>query len=285
MDGVFVIDKPGGMTSHDVVDAVRKRLRTRKVGHAGTLDPDATGLLLVGVGRATRFLSYAQDGPKRYIARARFGITTLTQDASGEVIEERDAPITRDEVAAELKRFVGTIEQIPPMVSAVKVGGERLYKKARRGEEIERPARVISVYELELKEFFEGERPEAELDVRCSAGTFVRTLIHDLGIALGCGAHMAELRRIEAGGFGEADAIAIEAVSRESMRPLIDAVTALPKIELDEEQTSFVRHGRPLALETDEPDGTPIALVQADRLLAVYKPKGGALVPDRVLSS
>ena len=138
MDGVLVIDKPAGMTSHDVVDRIRKTFRTRKVGHAGTLDPDATGVLILGIGRATRFLAYSQAAPKRYKAVARFGITTSTQDASGEVIHEVEAAFSEDDLRSALEGFRGEIEQIPPMVSAVKVGGERLYKKARRGEEVER---------------------------------------------------------------------------------------------------------------------------------------------------
>ncbi|MEA2517352.1 MAG: tRNA pseudouridine55 synthase, partial [Actinomycetota bacterium] len=135
-DGLLVIDKPAGMTSHDVVDVIRKRFNTKKVGHAGTLDPDATGILLLGVGKATRFLAYAQASPKRYRALARFGTSTSTQDASGEVLETRPCSFTRDELALALEKFTGDIEQVPPMVSAVKIGGEPLHAKARRGEEV-----------------------------------------------------------------------------------------------------------------------------------------------------
>src|SRR5918992_518943 len=153
------------MTSHDVVDAIRRRLGTKKVGHGGTLDPDATGILIVGVGRATRLLSYAQGAPKRYTAIAHLGITTSTQDASGEVIETSDRPISADEVAAAVRDFTGKIEQVPPMVSAVKVGGERLYVKARRGETVERSARPVHIYDLELVEF-DGDGQTAMFDVR-----------------------------------------------------------------------------------------------------------------------
>ena len=285
MDGVLVIDKPSGMTSHDVVDRVRKRLRTKKVGHAGTLDPDATGLLLVGVGRATRFLSYAQEAPKRYRAVARFGTSTTTQDASGVVLETRSAYIEAEDVERELKHFVGDITQIPPMVSAVKVGGEALYKKARRGEEVERAPRPVTIYEARVVEFEPGESPKTILDLTCSAGTFVRTLIHDLGEALGCGAHMAELRRTEAGGFDENDALPLESVTRDSLRPLKDSVTVLPQIELNEEQMLEVRHGRPLPVLIELGDGAPAALVHGERLLGVYKRRGDVLVADRVVSS
>ena len=282
MDGVLAIDKPPGMTSHDVVDAVRKRLGTRKVGHAGTLDPGATGLLLIGVGRATRFLSYAQEAPKRYRAEARFGVSTTTQDAWGEVVAERSVTIERDDVDRALKDLIGVVEQVPPMVSAVKVGGERLYKKARRGEEVDRVARTVTVYAFELTDL---DLPNATFDVHCSAGTFVRTLIHDLGEALGCGAHMTALRRTEAGGFTEADAIPLEDVATERIRPLVDIVRELPRFELDEAQDVAVGHGRPLTVRLDVPEGGPIALVREGELRAVYRPKDGVLVADRVLSS
>ncbi|MGH2729061.1 MAG: tRNA pseudouridine(55) synthase TruB [Actinomycetota bacterium] len=225
MDGVLVIDKPAGMTSHDVVDEVRRRLGTRKVGHGGTLDPDATGILVVGVGRATKLLSYAQAGPKRYRALARFGITTSTQDASGTVIESREAMIGADDVKRALEAFEGEIEQVPPMVSAVKIGGERLYKKARRGETVDRPARAVTVYGIELVDF-SPDGPRATLDVRCSAGTYVRTLVHDLGVALGCGAHLESLRRTAASGFTEADAVALDRVDERALRP-VDALRAM----------------------------------------------------------
>jgi tRNA pseudouridine55 synthase len=283
MDGVLAVDKPAGMTSHDVVDRVRRRLGTRKVGHAGTLDPDATGVLIVGVGRATRLLSYAQESPKRYRALARFGTSTTTQDASGEVIAERATHIGREDVEREIKRFVGDIEQVPPMVSAVKIGGERLYKKARRGEEIERKPRPVTIYELNLIDLVEREPPEAVLDVVCSAGTFVRTLIHDLGEALGCGAHMVELRRTETGGFTEDDVVPLEDVTPEALRPLADAVRPLARLELDDRQVEDVRHGRPLH-GIAIPD-SPVALLRAGELMAVYKAKGDMLVADRVVPS
>jgi tRNA pseudouridine55 synthase len=283
MDGVLAVDKPAGMTSHDVVDRVRRRLGTRKVGHAGTLDPDATGVLIVGVGRATRLLSYAQESPKRYRALARFGTSTTTQDASGEVIAERATHIGREDVEREIKRFVGDIEQVPPMVSAVKIGGERLYKKARRGEEIERKPRPVTIYELNLIDLVEREPPEAVLDVVCSAGTFVRTLIHDLGEALGCGAHMVELRRTETGGFTEDDVVPLEDVTPEALRPLADAVRPLARLELDDRQVEDVRHGRPLH-GIAIPD-SPVALLRAGELMAVYKAKGDILVADRVVPS
>lgn len=286
----MVVDKPAGMTSHDVVDRVRQVFRTRKVGHAGTLDPEATGVLIVGLGRATRLMSYAQAGVKRYAARARFGSVTTTQDASGEVIEERPAAfLSPSDVRLALEGLRGEIEQVPPMVSAVKVGGERLYRKALRGEEVERPARRVHVLRFELTDFVHGERPEATFDVVCSAGTYVRTLVHDLGAALGCGAHLVALRRTEAGGFTEADAVPLEHVGPEVLRPIADAVRELRALELPEEAATAVRHGRALpasgALGADDlAPGEPVALLHGGELLGVYRLEGRTLRPDRVLA-
>ncbi|HWL65138.1 MAG TPA: tRNA pseudouridine(55) synthase TruB, partial [Actinomycetota bacterium] len=186
-DGVLVVDKPAGITSHDVVDRIRKLFKTKRVGHAGTLDPEATGVLILGLGRATRILSYAQAGPKSYRAQGKLGITTTTLDASGDEIDVRPVDIGRTELETAVGSFVGEIEQVPPMVSAVKIGGERLYKKARRGEEVERPPRSVTIHSAEVISF---DPPLFEFDVRCSGGTYVRTLIADIGEKLGCGAHM-----------------------------------------------------------------------------------------------
>jgi tRNA pseudouridine55 synthase len=283
-DGVVVVDKPAGMTSHDVVDRVRRVLKTRKVGHAGTLDPDATGILVLGLGRATRFLSYSQSAPKRYRATARFGVSTSTQDASGDVVSSRAAAhLDLDAVAAAARSFVGEIEQVPPMVSAVKIGGERLYRKARRGEEVERPARAVTVYGLDVTSFEPGVAPSFTLDVRCSAGTYVRTLVHDLGERLGCGAHLASLRRIEAGGFTEADALALDALDSTAIRPLEDIVAPLMRLELDERQTRDVADGKPIAAPTGVEEDARRALFSNGRLLAVYRRAGELLKAETVV--
>ena len=287
-DGVVAVDKPAGMTSHDVVDRVRKIFGTRKVGHAGTLDPAATGVLVVGIGRATRFLSYAQAAPKRYTAVARLGIVTTTHDATGKVVAENPVQVERGAFERVLTDFAGDIEQIPPMVSAVKVGGERLYKKARRGEEVERSARRVTIYDLRLLEWRQADHPEATLDLICSGGTYVRTLIHDIGAALGCGAHMVSLRRTEAGGFDEGDAVALEELDPAHLRPLIDALKVLPVVAIDDDAARLVVHGRPLEdpdrLGVDLREGEPVALSSGGNLLAVYQRRGASLVPDRVLS-
>lgn len=280
--GVLVVDKPAGMTSHDVVDRVRKIFDTRKVGHAGTLDPDATGVLVLGLGNATRLLSFAQEGPKRYLAEAAFGKTTSTQDASGEVLQER--PVSFDEVAlrAAASSLVGQIQQIPPMVSAVKVGGERLYKKARRGETVEREPRTVTIESLEVTAFEPPDR--AAFDIVCSAGTYVRTLIHDIGEALGCGGHMTKLRRTAASGFSEGDATPLESVVPDHLRPAVEIVRALPQLKIDDAAAALVADGRPLRdLEASFEQGTFVAVVHDGELLAVYESKASTLVAHKVL--
>jgi tRNA pseudouridine55 synthase len=286
VDGVLVVDKPAGMTSHDVVDEVRRRLRTKRVGHGGTLDPGATGVLVLGVGKATKLLRYAQASPKRYRTTARFGTSTTTQDASGEVLEQHPPSITAADVSVALKGFVGEIDQMPPMVSAVKVGGERLYRKALRGEEVERAARRVTVYSLELVEFIEEGptgAPEATLDVSCSAGTYVRTLVHDLGAVLECGAHLISLRRTAAGGWNEDDAISLDSVGAGDLLPLTEAVRDLPVLDVDETAVSLIANGRPLDSPPDAPDGALVAVLHAGDLLAVYRKRGPNLVADRVV--
>lgn len=282
-DGVLVVDKPPGMTSHDVVDAIRKRFRTRRVGHAGTLDPDATGVLLLGLGKATRFLSYAQASPKSYRTTAVFGVTTTTQDASGEVVDQRPVDISEEEVRAALAGLTGPIEQVPPMVSAVRIGGERLYKKAQRGEEVERAARPVTIYELELVSFT-IEPPEAVLDVRCSAGTYVRTLVHDLGANLGCGAHLRVLRRTASGGFTEANAVPLDDIGDAHLLTPAHAVRDLTAVEIDGDATRLVSHGRRLPLSSEKVVADEhVALLHDGDLVAVYRRKGDELVPERVV--
>ena len=292
IDGVVVVDKPPGMTSHDVVDEVRRRLETRKVGHGGTLDPDATGVLVCGLGRATRFLSYSQSAPKRYRAVAVFGVTTSTQDGSGEVIDERPVAASEADVAALLPAFTGAVLQVPPMVSAVRHKGERLHVRARRGEEVERSPREVHVMALRLVGWRPGERPEATLDVTCSGGTYVRTLVHDLGERLGCGAHLGSLRRTEAGGFTLADAAPLQGIGPGRLLPLIEAVRGLRRVEVDRAGRAMVVHGRPLPLPTEgadraDPDeaGEAMAVVMGGELLGVYRRRGAALVPERVVST
>lgn len=247
MNGFLVVDKPPGKTSHDVVAMCRKRLGVGRIGHAGTLDPDATGVLVLGIGRATRLLQFLAGDDKEYVALAAFGVETSTQDASGDVVAEADASaLTRGVLDALLPRFTGEIEQTPPMVSAVKVGGERLYRKALRGEDVERQPRRIAVHSLVCESFEPGPRARARLRVSCSKGTFVRTLVHDLGRAAGIGAHVAELRRTASGAFRLADAIGVEEVSVASVRAMEEAVASYPSIRVDEAGARALVQGKTL---------------------------------------
>ena len=285
-DGVLVVDKPAGMTSHDVVDEVRRRFSTKRVGHAGTLDPDATGVLVLALGRATKLLAFAAASDTSYRASARFGSTTDSQDASGEVVTTADASrVTEADVARALGALRGDIEQIPPMVSAVKVGGERLYKKARRGEEVEREPRKVHVSAFDLVEFTPGDPPEATFDVTCSAGTYVRTLIHDLGTDLGCGAHITALRRTAASGFGEADAVPLATADETNLRPALQILQGLARLDADDEVASMVANGRAIGApqEPDLVDGQPIVLVRDGEVLAIYERRGVELRAKRVI--
>ena len=195
----------------DVCGKLRGILKTKKVGHSGTLDPMATGVLPVFVGQATRAVSYAESGDKEYIAGLRLGLVTNTQDTSGEVLERHSAAITRAQLEAVLPRFTGEIDQVPPMYSAIKIGGRKLYELARKGQEVERPPRRITIYELELLDAQDGDW---RLRVRCSKGTYVRTLCHDIGQALGCGGCMSSLRRTMAAGFTLAESHTLEEVQQ-----------------------------------------------------------------------
>jgi tRNA pseudouridine55 synthase len=280
-DGVVVVDKPAGMTSHDVVDRVRKIFSEKRVGHAGTLDPDATGVLVLGLGRATRLLSYAQSAPKAYRAVAVLGTTTTTLDAGGDIVDRRPVDVDPKTLENIVAGFVGDIEQLPPMVSAVKVGGERLYKKARRGEDVERQPRSVTIYELEIVSF---EPPDVTLLVECSSGTYVRTLVADIGERLGCGAHLGSLRRTTAGGFDEGDAVVLDTLGSEHLLPVSAAVQVLARFDLNDEQAAFVRDGRPLPLTLpDAAEDETVALFHDGSLLAVYRRVGKSLVADRVI--
>lgn len=228
--GVLLVDKPAGITSHDVVDRVRRKLRMKRVGHAGTLDPAATGLMIVLVGKATKLSQYLMGLDKVYEGIARFGVITDTQDAEGDVVEERPVPAFEPEtLKAALESFEGDQYQTPPMYSAKKVNGVPLYKLARKGKEVEREARVIRVKSFEFDSY---EAPDLEFTVACTKGTYVRTLVHDLGEKLGCGAHLKELRRTEIGDFEIEDSVELaefeEMEAGEIRRWLIPPYQAVP---------------------------------------------------------
>lgn len=213
-DGLLLVDKPSGMTSHDVVDRVRRTFRLRKVGHGGTLDPMATGLLVILLGRGTKLSNQVMGSDKTYEGTMRLGVATDTEDCDGKVTSERDpSGVTREALEAEMKKRVGDLMQTPPMVSAVKMNGVPLYKLARKGQVVEREARLIHIYEFRLTSF---DPPHASFLLRCTKGTYVRTLCSDIGEALGCGAHLASLRRTVSGPLKIQDAITLERILAET---------------------------------------------------------------------
>ncbi|HIP86983.1 MAG TPA: tRNA pseudouridine(55) synthase TruB [Anaerolineales bacterium] len=279
MDGILNLDKPKGITSHDVVERVRAVAGQRRVGHAGTLDPMATGVLLVCLGRATRLAEYLMASPKTYRARIRLGITTDTYDAEGQVTEERPVEATRSDVEAALGRFRGRILQVPPMFSAIKRKGQPLYRLARQGITVEREPRPVEIYELRLTAW---EPPDLTLEVTCSPGTYIRSLAHDLGQALGCGAHLAGLVRLASGDFRLEDAVPLEELTPERlpevMLPPDAALRRYPAFHLDQEAARAVRSGR--AIAGPPPKGEPLA--------RAYGPDGSFLAvleyrPDRLV--
>jgi tRNA pseudouridine55 synthase len=289
-DGLVVVDKPAGFTSHDVVAKLRKAYGQRKVGHAGTLDPDATGVLLVGLGRATRLLRYLSESGKAYEGRIVFGVATSTLDAAGEVVDQRPMPITRADVEGVLPQFLGDIEQLPPMVSAVKVGGRRLHELARAGEAVERAPRPVHVDRFDVVSFEPGPYPVADVEVECGSGTYVRSLAADLGVALDGCAHLGALRRTRVGSFtlDEARPLAhIEADPPAAVLALATAMRDLERVDVDAEQARAVSHGVSFAAGALSVHGTgPYALVDSDgSLLAVYDTRGSALRPAVVLAA
>ena len=250
-NGILVIDKPAGWTSMDVCAKIRGILHERRVGHGGTLDPMATGVLPVFVGRATRAAEFAEKGDKEYAAGLRLGVVTSTQDTTGEVLEEREVFVTGEQLERALAQFRGDILQVPPMYSAIKVDGKKLYELARRGKEVERKPRPVTIRELQLSGW-----PDAggdfQLRVRCSKGTYVRTLCHDIGQLLGCGGCMSSLRRTMAAGFTLADAVTIEDVRERGealLRPLDSLFAGYPAVTLRSPgQEKRVRCGNPVTL-------------------------------------
>src|SRR5436309_1190933 len=278
-DLLHLLDKPEGWTSHDVVARMRRILGERRVGHAGTLDPFATGLLILAEGRATALLGCVSLLPKRYLAKARLGIATDTQDRTGKPIRVSERIPGREGIQAALERLRGVTRQRPPLYSAVRVRGERLYKAARRGESPDPGERTIRVYELEV---LDGTLPELGLDLTVSRGTYVRTLAHDLGEALGCGAHLVSLRRTQSGPFSVEQALTplpsrgIEASEYRANAVLPShAVPHLPRAALEEEEARGVRHGRPPRLGPERVTPGP---------LAVPLPAGGAAWPTALFA-
>jgi tRNA pseudouridine55 synthase len=279
IDGLAVVDKPAGWTSHDVVARCRKLFGQKRVGHSGTLDPDATGVLLVGLGRFTRLLRYLTDLPKSYVGEVVLGVATSTLDASGEVREAFDmSAVTAADVERAAARFLGPIEQVPPRVSAVKVGGRRLHELARAGEEVERAPRPVTIHRIEVA-------PTADplvysLEVDCSSGTYVRTLAADIGTVLGGGAHLRNLRRTAIGSFTLADATPLDALEAAHVVAPADALRDYPAATIEGDELVAVGHGRPISAAHDgawrvlAPDGDLLAVYEGSRPSVVIKPSG-----------
>jgi tRNA pseudouridine55 synthase len=248
ISGVLVIDKPVGMTSHDVVQVVRKGTNIRRAGHTGTLDPRASGVLIVLVGPAVRLSEYVSASDKRYQAVITLGKTTDTYDEDGRQMSAAPVTVTEEQFEKELKTFIGDIEQVPPPYSAVKVQGRKAYEMAREGEEVDLAPRIISVYSLELLEW---APPEAVIDIFCSSGTYVRSLAHDLGDRLGCGATLTGLRRTKSGRFTLRDAVPLRKLNEaftdgtwyQYLIPAAEALSDWPALELTNDEMETVRHG------------------------------------------
>jgi tRNA pseudouridine55 synthase len=277
VEGLLLLDKPSALTSHDVVDGVRRALGTRKVGHAGTLDPMATGLLLIGVGRATRLLRFLGDLPKTYEGTLLLGVETDTLDADGDVIRRSVVDVTKEQVATAMRSLVGEFLQRPPAYSAVKVGGRKLYEAARAGEQLEAEPRPIRVDAFDLVTY---APPDATFRVVCSGGTYVRVLAADVGAAVSCGAHLTALRRTAIGPYLVEDAVTPDAV-REPL-PIEAAVGHLPRLDLEADEAEAASHGRPLGPADIE---GPYGVFGPDgRLIGVYEDDGPRARPQVILA-
>ncbi|CAI8803583.1 MULTISPECIES: tRNA pseudouridine(55) synthase TruB [Bacillus] len=299
MEGVLLLHKPKGMTSHDCVFKLRKILREKRIGHTGTLDPDVTGVLPICVGRATKIAQFLTSETKTYEGEVTLGFSTTTEDASGEVVEKQDVNriITRQEVESVLAELTGTIEQVPPMYSAVKVNGKKLYEYARAGKEVERPVRTIAIHEFALlddREVFEGKAVSFRFRVTCSKGTYVRTLAVMVGEKLGFPAHMSHLVRTASGEFNLEDCISFEEIEQTVQNGTVDsifisideALSKFPKMVVDDEQAEKIKNGMFLKNELQVTAPFITVFDTNERCLAIYEhhPKHpGMLKPMKVL--
>lgn len=283
MLGILLINKPQGITSHDVVARVRRKLNTRRVGHAGTLDPLATGLLVVAVGPATRFLQYLPLEPKIYEAEVTFGSSTNTYDAEGEPSEYMEPPKDlRSALDAILPQFRGLIQQIPPSFSAIKVNGQPLYKLARAGKLVEAEPRTVHIGEITI---LDVEENVARVRIQCSGGTYIRTMGHDFGLALGCGAHLTGLVRTGVGRFSLMDAHPLETISSEHLMPLRIALPPMPLIDVNDKEAAAIREGRPIG-RAEELEDRLVALIEPrGEVFSVARVTGNLLQPECVIPS
>ncbi|HOW91716.1 MAG TPA: tRNA pseudouridine(55) synthase TruB [Anaerolineaceae bacterium] len=286
ISGVLVVDKPVGMTSHDVVQVIRKGSNIRRAGHTGTLDPRASGVLVVLIGPAVRLSEYVSASDKRYQAVIMMGTTTDTYDADGKTTSSSPVDVTEEQFESELQKFVGQIEQVPPPYSAVKVQGRKAYEMARKGEEVELAPRTINVYSLELLEW---APPEVVIDVYCSSGTYVRSLVNDLGARLGCGATLTGLRRTKSGRFTLRDAVPLRKLNEafndgtwyQYLIPAAEALSDWPTLELSHDEVEAIRHGHRIHAVSSEQkkvlgvseQGELVALMELDEETVEWQPR------------
>jgi tRNA pseudouridine55 synthase len=285
--GLLLVDKPAGMTSHDVVSKVRKLAGTRKVGHAGTLDPMATGLLVLGIESATKLLTFIVGADKTYEATIRLGASTITDDREGEIVKQASdtqvSQATDEQIVAELSKFRGMIQQVPSAVSAIKVNGEKAYDRVRAGEVFELKSREVTISKLELVGNLRRSENFIDLDVivDCSSGTYIRAIARDVGKALGIGGHLTELRRTRIGSFAIENAITLEGF--EVSLPILKSVDAaraiLPTMEIDAEQSLFIRQGKKISGEIT----ANTALIFDNTLVAIAEPAGSSSIKSVVV--
>ena len=293
--GFLLVDKPAGMTSHDVVARVRRIIGIRKVGHAGTLDPAATGLLVCGVGPATKLMRFVQDLPKEYVGQIKFGVATDSLDADGEETHRHPMTVTRDDLEGLVERFTGTILQVPPMVSALKVGGKRLHELARQGIEVEREPRPVEIHSLQILDVRPGEYSEAVIRVVCAKGTYIRVLADDLAKALGGRSHLTALRRLKTGQLSVDSAVTLEKLEAlgqagswdSAMLAPFEALSALPSCLVRSEVADRVRNGArlsPAEVPGEWSEGEYVRIADTgENLLAVHRLIAGTFVPEVVL--
>ena len=277
MNGIVIVDKPSGWTSQDVVSKLRGVFKTRRIGHGGTLDPMATGVLPVFVGRATRGVEFFEHAEKTYEAVVQLGITTDTEDTTGNILEEKPVSVTENEFLSVLEQFRGEIQQIPPMYSALKVNGQKLYDLARQGREVERKSRAITIFKLECLEF---SGTTARILVHCSKGTYIRTLCKDIGEALGCGGCMAALRRIQAGEYSIGQAVSLQTLTESEnpeqyLAPVDSLFAGYDKVVLTANQEKRCRNGNSFSISL--PDGQYRAYSQGGEFLMLAKVETGTM--------
>ncbi|WP_077211565.1 tRNA pseudouridine(55) synthase TruB [Bacillus dakarensis] len=300
MEGILPLYKPKGMTSHDCVFKLRKMLRTKKVGHTGTLDPDVTGVLPICIGRATKVAEYITEAGKSYEGEVTIGYSTTTEDAGGDVVEKKKVvkAFSREEILNVLRKLTGEIQQTPPMYSAVKVNGKKLYEYARSGIQVDRPTRTVTIYRIDLlddRDVFSGEEIKFRFRVSCSKGTYIRTLAVMIGEELGYPAHMSELSRIQSASFKLEDCFTFENIEEmiekgtimEALKPIEDGLLNLPKYKISDKLIEKVKNGAVLQMPDELEDVGPFVMEAPDETaLAIYEAhpnKPGLMKPVKVL--